>query len=291
MTLSLQNLTPVKGYYHVFPIMFFKLGLPCFRCFPFLILLLGKTGTGVIRPDPGSWPCAWQCRRSGRAGSRTLWKAGWERCPPSTGRQESPELGATRRQSSSPQHRQEPLPGCSPRVWSQVGLERERERDPVPLWDLCRLRTCPLQLVSSASPLSVEVVNFTQMEKPSRAPAPKGVCDGFLGVTDARGWWPYLLRLLPPVPARPYSAGLFCHLSFAIPHICAARGRARAPPAALAEAALVVDVCVGKIKERPDNGDVVPASLHPGWGKEPAPPQREPRIPATRRAGGRMTRE
>lgn len=241
---------------------------------------------GLIQPDPGTRPRAWRCRSSGRAGSGKVWKAGCER---STGGQEAPELGATRGQSSSPEHREEPLPGCSPRVWSQVGLERERE--PVPPWDLCRLRTGPLQLVSSASPLSVEAVNFTQVEKLSLAPAPKGVCDGFLRATDARGWRSYLLRLLPPVPARPYSAGLFRHLSFAIPHICPARGRARAPPTALAEATLLVDTCVGKIKERPDNGDVVPRSLRPGWGNEPASPQqREPRIPATRRAGGWMTR-
>lgn len=110
----------------------------------------------------------------------------------------------------------------------------------MPHCHLCRLWMCPLKLVLSGSMLTVEVINFTQMEKLSRAPAPKGVCDGFLCVTNARGGGPICCRsptcrLRPPVSALPYSAGLFCHLSFAIPHICAARGRARDPLTALPE--------------------------------------------------------
>jgi len=98
-----------------------------------------------------------------------------------------------------------------------------------------------LKLVSSASPFTVEVINFTQMEKSSCSAAPKGVCDGFLLVTNTRGGGPTCYRsltfwLLPPIPALPYSAGLFCHPSFVIPHICAVRGRAWAPLTALAEA-------------------------------------------------------
>lgn len=107
--------------------------------------------------------------------------------------------------------------GRSPRVWSQVGLEWEGE--PVPPCDLCRLWMCPLKLVSSASPLSVEVINFTQMEKLSCAPTPKGVCNGFLRMTNARGGGPtccrsptFCLLLPPPLRPTPLVSSVISHL-------------------------------------------------------------------------------
>lgn len=111
----------------------------------------------------------------------------------------------------------------------------------------------------------MEVINFTRMKKSSCARTPKGACGGFLRVSSARRAGPARClsptwRLLPPVPAVPPAP--LPPVTPRLPPLTSAG----APPGSPATA-----LCPGEIKERSDNGDIVPGFLCPGWGSEPVP--------------------
>lgn len=101
---------------------------------------------------------------------------------------------------------------------------------------------------SSASPLRVEVINFAQMEKLPRAPAPKGASDGFLLMTSARGGgptcWPSAASSPSPLGPAPLLPSVSSHL----PSLTSVQAGRRPRLTALT---------VGTIKGSSDNGDVV----------------------------------
>lgn len=105
----------------------------------------------------------------------------------------------------------------------------------------------------------MEVINFTQMEKLSHSPTPKGVCDGFLHVTNACGGGPTCCHLpsfglLLPTSALPYSlvSPVISHL----PSLTSAqRGVRRGPRLTALAEVLSSLICVsGRSRRAPTMG-------------------------------------